>query len=147
MKINKYLKEIGIEWYDLPGVYKEELHNDNELCDCPAADCRNEEDEEGFCEYEFFNLDHTLDLFIYPRLCYFREYIAPLAIPSCFISSNRENEEEGRDLDHELWLKVLDEMIEGFKLALVGDEFNAEVRYKVQHAKRLLAEYWHCLWY
>lgn len=41
----------------------------------PSQDIRNKDmDEYGFSDYEFFNLDHTFDLLIYPRLCYFREY-------------------------------------------------------------------------
>lgn len=38
-------------------------------------DKRNQDMEEyGFSSMEFFNLDHTLDLLIYPRLCYFRDH-------------------------------------------------------------------------
>ena len=41
----------------------------------PSQDIRNKDmDEYGFSSYEFFNLDHTFDLLIYPRLCYFKEY-------------------------------------------------------------------------
>ncbi len=38
-------------------------------------DKRNQDMEEyGFSTMEFFNLDHTFDLLIYPRLCYYRDY-------------------------------------------------------------------------
>lgn len=147
MKNNKYLKELGFEWYDLPGNYQKKLEYNKWLGDRPAADCRNKEDKEGFCEYEFFSLDNTLNLFIYSKLCYFREYIADIATPGCFITNLGQQTEESREKDSQLWKKVLDEMIEGFKLALVGDVSDSEVRYKITHARRLLAEYWDCLWF
>lgn len=147
MKNNKYLKELGLEWYDLPGNYKEKLETNEQLCDRPGADCRNQEDKEGFCEREFFNLDYTLSLYIYSKLCYFREYIADIAIPGCLISHSLERNEENQQKDSELWKKILDEIIEGFKLSIIGDVSDSEVRYKITHARRLLAEYWDCLWY
>ena len=147
MKNNKYLKELGLEWYDLPGTYQDGNENIKEICETAAGDCRNQEDEEGFCGYEFFNLDYTLSLYIYSKLCYFREYIAILCTPGCFISRLGDRTEEEQQKDSQLWLKVLDEMIEGFKLAISGEIDNSENRYKIIHARRLLAEYWDCLWY
>lgn len=64
----------------MPGNYNPAL----DFGDCPASDPRNEEDEEGFCGYEFFSLDHSLALYIYPRLCLFREYCADFGTPGCF---------------------------------------------------------------
>ena len=54
MKINKYLKELGLTEYDLPGNYYPDLKLEEGAV---AADIRNKEDEEGFCSYEFFSLD------------------------------------------------------------------------------------------
>lgn len=147
MKHNKYLKEIGIEWYDLPGTYQDGNENKEEINDTAAGDCRNQEDNEGFCGYEFFNLDYTLNLFIYSKLCYFREYIADLATPGCLISHSTDRNNDDQQKDNKLWKKILDEMIDGFKVALIGDLSDSEVRYKITHARRLLAEYWDCLWY
>ena len=62
MKMNKYLEEIGYKWEDLPGNYNPDL----DFGDCAAADIRNKEDEDGMCAYEFFSLDHSLALYIYP---------------------------------------------------------------------------------
>ena len=141
MKINKYLKELGLKWSDLPGNYSEKLNKRG--IDAPAADIRNKEDKEGFCDYEFFSLDYSLNLIIYSKLCYFREHYAVYGVPSCCCSSELNN----REKDHQLWFKILDEIIEGFKLAIIGDRGDSEVRYKITHARRLLAEYWDCLWY
>ena len=93
MKTNKYLRELGYEWYDMPGSYIDEntakkLGNDNKTSGCLASDCRNEEDEEGFCDYEFFNLDNTLSLYIYSKMCYFRDNIANICTPGCLSSFN-----------------------------------------------------------
>ena len=56
IKLNKYLKEIGIDenyW-----LFKED----------------RQEDEDGFVYCEFFNLDTTMAMYIYSHLCYFREH-------------------------------------------------------------------------
>ena len=72
IKINKYLSEIGLTQEDLPGYYKP---NKNLEETKPCTDPRNQDmPEYGFSNYEFFNLDHTFDLLIYPRLCYFRDH-------------------------------------------------------------------------
>lgn len=146
MKINKYLKELGFEWYDLPGTYQEGNENIKEISETAAGDCRNWESEEGFCGYEFFNLDFTLSLFIYSKLCFFREFCADYGTPSC-ICYHAVTEEEHENA-HKFWLNILDEMIEGFKLSIApGAANNGINNYKVNHARRLLAEYWDCLWY
>lgn len=63
LKLNKYLKEIGInEKYWL-------FDKDNQ-----ETDLRYVPDEEGFVDAEHFNLDTSLSLYIYSQLCYFREY-------------------------------------------------------------------------
>jgi hypothetical protein len=146
MKNNKYLKELGLEWYDLPGNYKKKLENNRWLGDRPAADCRNKEDEEGFCEYEFFNLGYTFDLFVYSKLCYFREYIAHICTPGRFITNLGCGTKESQEKDTKIWLGMLDDMIEGFKLSIVGEN-DSETRYKIIRARQLLAEYWDCLWF
>lgn len=148
MKNNKYLKELGYEWYDLPGNYDEALENDERLSDKAAAGLYNKEDEEGFCDREFWNLDHTLDLIIYSKLCYFREHCATMVTPYCFCY-----DENGNHLDNgnEEWLKTLDKIIEGLKLSVglyhqhgYADDEEME---RIYEARKLLVEYWGALWY
>lgn len=146
MKINKYLKKLGLKQEDMPGYYDPKLKNDS-----PGADPRNKEDEEGFCSYEFFNLDHTLDLIIYSKLCYFREHIADLATPGHLLSYGYSNNltEDQKEAPHKLWLQIVDEMIKGFKVSIVGirEGYEGIDAYKIRRARQLLIEYWDCLWY
>lgn len=154
MKINKYLKELGLDWYDLPGNYDEKLINDEKLCDKPAADCRNQEDEEGFCDYEFFSLDHTLSLIIYSKLCYFREYIADIGTPGCLCPIHdyhlpQEEKEKRSQAAHEKWLSIVDKMIKAFKIQIQGEREGYEGidREAVREGMQLFIEYYHCLWF
>lgn len=149
MKLNKYLKELDLEQEDLPNYYNPKLDISE---DCrPGADPRNEEDEEGFSGYEFFNLDRTLNLFVYSKLCYYREHIADLVTPGELTSLGYKVDdlEEQREAPHKLWLQILDEIIEGFKISIVGyqDGMEGIEAFKVKKARHLLAEYWDCLWY
>lgn len=154
MKINKYLKELGLEWYDMPGIYDEKLNDIDNLCDTPAADCRNEEDEEGFCTYEFFSLDYTLSLFIYSKLCYFREHIADICTPGCLCTYSEssftpEEREYHSKVAHNKWLSIVDKMILAFKLKITGvrEGFEGIDRAAIQEGMHLFAEYYDCLWY
>lgn len=149
MKINKYLEELGLTQMDMPGYYNpEEINEKTE--GLPGADCRNQEDEQGFCSYEFFNLDYTLDLFVYSKLCYYREHIAELATPGRLCANfSSEKSEEQEKMPQKLWLEILDQIIEGFKIAIVGLTEGQEGidQFKIDRARHLLAEYWDCLWY
>lgn len=67
IKYNKYLEEIGIE--------------ENHYL-FGNSDPRTQDKEEfGFSSAEFWNLDHTFDILIYSRLCYFREYCCNYSCP------------------------------------------------------------------
>lgn len=157
MKINKYLEELGLKWYDLPGNYDESLCNcgNDDLEDSVAADLRSKEDEEGFCSYEFFSLDYTLSLYIYSKLCYFREHMAPLSTPGCLIPSqyNSEPETEERKKQsaaaHEKWLEIIDKMILAFKLKITGfrEGYEGIDREREREGMQLFIEYYNCLWY
>lgn len=155
MKINKYLKELGYEWYNMPGVYDEKLQEINpDLCGVAATDCRNEEDEEGFCRYEFFSLDHTLSLFIYSKLCYFREYIADMATPGCLSprfdhNLSEEEKEKASNEAHQKWLSIVDKIILAFKIKLKGyrEGYEGIDREKEREGMQLFIEYYDCLWY
>lgn len=144
MKNNKYLKELGLKWYDLPGNYNKKLEENERLCDTPAADIRNKEDKEGFCGYEFFSLDYSLALYIYPRLCFFRDHIATIGTPGCFSSITDTNKTEGSNL----WQEIVGKMCEAFKLIITGEaEENGIAAYKVREGLHLFAEYYSNLWY
>lgn len=154
MKLNKYLKELGLEWYDLPGVYDETLQKDEKMCDVDAADPRNKEDEEGFCGREFFSLDYTLSLFIYSRLCYFREHIGPIATPGCLTSLradnlSKEEREKAHEEAHKKWEEILDKMVLAFRLQIEGfDEgYEGIQREQVREGMQLFIEYYDALWY
>lgn len=142
MKINKYLKELGYEWEDLPGNYNPEL----DFGDCPASDPRNEEDEEGMCGYEFFSLDHSLALYIYPRLCAFKEYCAIYGTPGCFCYDKYGNH---RKDGHERWIKELDKMILAFRYILKAPEEkdNKTIERTIEAGLKSFAKYYSCLWY
>ena len=62
LKLNKYLREIGIDENSYPFNEKER-----------QSDCRYKEDEDGFVPAEFWNLDTTFAMYIYSHLCYFRD--------------------------------------------------------------------------
>ena len=147
MKINKYLKELGLDWYDLPGNYDEKLHNCGikKLENSAAADPRNKEDEEGFCKYEFFSLDYSIALYIYPRLCKFRDEYAKLGTPGCFCYN--KNNEPIKDGDKK-WLKTLDKMILAFEY-IITDPKDIDYKKKDKIIRRglmLFVQYYHCLW-
>lgn len=157
MKINKYLKELGLEQEDMPGYYDEKLLESEETEDKAGADIRNKEDEEGFSEREFFNLDYTMALWIYSRLCYFKEYISPLATPGCLsclsgFGESGKTEEERKILGKakaDKWQEILDKMIEAFKLKIVGSEEGYEGidAAKIREGMQAFIDYYDCLWY
>lgn len=148
MKLNKYLKDLGLDWCDLPGNYDGKLHNCsiNKIEKLPAADPRNKEDEEGFCKYEFFSLDYSMALYIYPRLCKFRDEYAKFGTPGCFCYNKKgEPVENG----NEKWIKVLNKMILSFKYIIKEPE---DIDYKekdriIKKGLFLFAKYYNCLWY
>ena len=133
LKPNRFLKEIGINedfW-----LFNEE--NKDDLRYIP--------DEEGFVDAEHFSLDTSLSLYIYSQLCYFREYPIKCGTPI--------------GLTHEKWIKIVDAMIEAFKLMLVEDTnpqtrsrkeqyyFSKNRRKKINYGLRLFIKYFNNLWY
>ena len=70
---NKYLRELGIEFF--------------------GYDSKDKDEE--FDSKEFYNLDLTLDMILYSRLACFREKYAEIGIPGCYSS----REEWYNDLD------------------------------------------------
>lgn len=159
MKTNKYLRELGYEWYDMPGSYIDEntakkLGDDNKTDGCAASDCRNEEDEEGFCGYEFFDLSDTLSLYIYSKMCFFREHIADICTPgslSSFHTSKltKEENKKAREESHKKWLEIVDKICEAFKLKITGVREGYEgIDYEtIREGMQLFIEYYDDLWY
>lgn len=140
MKINKYLKELGLTQNDMPGYYDPELKGD-----CPAADERNKENEEGFCLYEFFSLDYSMALYIYPRLCEFKDKYASIATPAFFCYRNGKEVKDG----NKKWLKTLDKIILAFQYIIKAPE---DVDYKrvnkvIARGLALFAQHYTNLWY
>ena len=72
-------------------------------------------------------------------MSYFREHIAPLATPSCFLNVGDEDKNEA---GHQLWLSVIDKIVDGFRLALVGNLYSGEDRFKIEEARRLFITYY-----
>lgn len=156
MKINKYLEELGFKQHDLPGYFNEELIGNEEYDGCAGADPRNEENEEGFCSYEFFSLDWTLSLFIYSKLCYFRDHIAPIATPGCLtgdFSSRGDLTEKEQEIAskaaHDKWISIVNKMCDAFKIKIKGRRCGYEGidREKEREGLQLFIEYYDCLWY
>lgn len=135
MKINKYLRNIGID-ENTYWVIKDKV----------AGDFRYEEDEDGFIEAETWNLNITLAMMNYSYLCYFREHC--LKSYPC-------------DLTFEKWKEYIDKMIEAFELILTDkDEPNISElgieQFKIQSKRRnkrinfglrLYAKYFNDLWW
>lgn len=149
MKINKYLKELGLTQEDMPGYYDEKCKDDEKA----ASDPRNEEDEEGFCDYEFFSLDYTMSLYIYSKLCYFKEHYAHIATPGRLTSHSYSTSEEKRREQsaaaHDKWISILDKMIQAFRIQIEGyrEGYEGIDREKVREGMQLFIEYYGCLWY
>ena len=183
MEMNKWLKELDYKWEDLPGNYisqtsfkarlkrrwylikrgfcfmfqslEDKAPAFDDYYNSAAFDKRNKNDERGFCEYEFFSLDHSLALYIYPRLCEFKEKYAKYGTPSCFCFNPDGTERKG-DESHEEWMKVLDKMILGFKYILREpdcpkgkdySEYLHETNDIITEGLNLFAEYFCDLWW
>lgn len=147
MKMNKYLKELGLKWNDLPGNYNRHIKSD-----CPAADIRNKENSEGFCEYEFFSLDYSLALYIYPRLRYFRDNYAEIATPGCFCYDKNGKHIDNPNETNRRWLEVLDKMIKAFQYIIKEPDWNTseeihKIGKVIDEGLQLFAQYYNCLWY
>lgn len=145
MEMNKWLKELNIHWEDLPGNYISKasilkriklrlykikrgfcfmftsLENNKLVYDnyfeAPAFDKCNKIDKSGFCPYEFYSLDYSMALYIYPRLCEFKEKYAIKSTPSCFCF-DKQGKQYPDDRGNKLWLKEIDKMILAFKFII-----------------------------
>lgn len=126
IKLNRYLKEIGIDedfW-----LFKDRAENN---------DNRYQEDEEGFCPAEMWNLDNTFAMYIYSHLCYFRDYC---------------NHGYPGNMSEKQWDKCLNDMITGFRLLIQRDETkfgsieSKNREKKIKYGLRLFAKHFSALW-
>ncbi len=126
IKLNKYLKEIGIdENYWLFRDQKEQ-----------PEDKRYFEDEEGFVPAEMWNLDGSLAIYIYSQLCYFKEHY---------------NHGYPGGMTPEKWDKTLDAMITAFRLLIengnLTDNINSKNREKkIKFGLKQFIKYFNHLW-
>lgn len=122
LKLNKYLRELGID----ENFY---LFNEKEK----QSDYRYKEDEDGFVPAECWNLDTTFAMYIYSHLCYFRD--------NC-------NYGHPGNLSEEQWNNILNKMINGFKLLITNEtDVSKTRRKKINYGLRLFAKYFSALWY
>ena len=124
LKLNKYLRELGIDenFY----LFDEKMKQ---------LDCRYKEDENGFVSAECWNLDTTFAMYIYSHLCYFRD--------NC-------NYGHPGNLSEEQWNNILNKMIEGFRLLITRkkDDIPSKTKEKkIKYGIRLFAKYFSALWY
>ena len=124
---NHYLEEIGVKKEDWPFASEDQ------------EDPRYKPDEEGFIDAEFFSLDTSLSMYIYSQLCYFRD--------NCLYG-------HPGFMTFEEWSKILDEMIEAFRLLIKNDEndsyignYSKRQQKKINKGLRNFIKYYNHLWY
>lgn len=121
MKFNHYYKELGLTEHDFPFEKEEDILN------------RNIEDEEGFSETEFFNLDYSLALYIYGRLRYFQDH--------CLVG-------EPSYITFDQWSDIINKMIKGFYLYLTENyKLSKNKEKQMRYGMRLFIKYFSELWY
>ena len=132
MKFNHYYAELGLKETDFPFEKNEDILD------------RNLEDEEGFSGTEFFSLDYSLALYIYGRLCYFRDYCL------CGYPAG---------LTMEQWKDIINKMIKAFKLYIQQEDIDYTKSMKERHkasknrqkqinyGMKLFIKYFGSLWY
>lgn len=179
MKLNRYLEELGLDWYHLPGNYvkntsfrerlkrriyrikvgfctmfsslEDRMPEFNETWESQAFDIRNKEDMEGFCEYEFFSLDYSMALYIYPRLCKFRDDYAHFGTPGCLCYDENQKRLSNEEADIR-WMEILDKMILAFRYIIQQPDWKdseelKEINKTIEEGLHLFADYYNCLWY
>ena len=140
MKINKYLKEIGYKDWD----------------DEMLSDPRSEPDDDGFIEIDFFNLDHTISVYLFSQLSYFRDNCID-CIPGQILKEMYNYSPFGcEELTNKQvkkamikWKQIINDMIEGFKLSFMinrWDKTEEEIE-KINKGLELFVKYHNCLWW
>lgn len=179
MKLNRYLEDLGLDWYHLPGNYvsktsfrerlkrriykikrgfcfmfsalEDRAPDYHDTWESQAFDKRNKEDDEGFCTWEFFSLDYSMALYIYPRLCKFRDEYAHYGTPGC-LCHDKDGKQLPGDEGHIKWMEILDKMILAFRYIIVEPSWKdtdelREIQAKIDEGMHLFADYYQCLWW
>lgn len=120
--ISKYLSDLGMEESDLP-------------CGWNPDDNRQPEWEKervtyGFDERETWSLDFSLGVWLYPRLCFFKE----------------QGQGYPCGLTLKKWNNILDDMIDGFKEVATKELFERD-NDKIEKAYKLLSKHYSDLWW
>ena len=96
----------------------------------------------GWDNRDLWGLDFTFIKFIYPRLKLFRE--TSIGMPGNIYFDCGEDDDKAR----EKWNSILDEMLEGFKLAISSESYPLmdEDHEKLERSMDLFREYFFALW-
>ena len=92
-----------------------------------------------------------LALYIYPRLCKFRDEYAHYGTPGCLCHDENGKQLPG-DEGHIKWMEILDKMILAFRYIIVEPSWKdtdelREIQAKIDEGMHLFADYYQCLWY
>ena len=119
IRFNRYLKEIGIKKDSFPFKIEDDRYIEDKDTKISSA--------------ETWDLQYTLNLVIYSYLRAFKEHGYSYAHP--------------HSVTHKKWGEILDEMIEGFGLAIKDDFPSNRKRKKIKKARRLLLKWYDDLWW
>ena len=99
----------------------------------------------GFDDGDLWSLDYAIIKFVYPRLKVFRDQ-AQWGVPRH--PTEMDDQGHPRSLEVEEWKAILDEMLEGFRLAveadcypLIGDDHK-----KLEHSLDVFRKWFFALW-
>ena len=132
--MRKYIEDSGIKFEDTPQGM---LSNDKR-----EEIWKEQREIYGFDTRETWNLDYTIKLFLYERLCMYNEI-------NCIDTTFHKIEYDGEIVNFQ---DALDKMIEGLKLDLILDEYDKkrkepDTEKKINDVFPLLAEFIYCLWW
>ena len=114
----KYLEDIGIKLEDMPlGFCLEEANN---IEKGRGKRWYLEREKYGFDSRETWDLDYTLKLYLYERLCMYKE---KLVFVKEELLKIKDIEYKGKIYTHK---EVIDKVLDGFKLALTKDDLRFE---------------------
>lgn len=114
----KYLEDIGLKLEDMPlGFCLEEANN---IEKGRGKRWYLEREKYGFDSRETWDLDYTLKLYLYERLCMYKE---KLILVEDELTKIEDIVYKGEEYSHK---EVIDKVLDGFKLALIKDDLRFE---------------------
>lgn len=119
IKYNRYLEEIGVERDSFPFKIEDDRYI--------------EDPETHISSAETWSMDYVLNMVIYSYLRAFKDKGAKYGHPA--------------SLTHEKWIEILDEMIEGYKIAIIDDMPSHRKLKKMKKAKALFKKWFNHLWW